>query len=96
VVKWLDKHKRFHLHFTPTSSSWLNSVERWFRDITTKRIRRGSFGNVGELVTAIEDYIAHNNENPNPFVWTKTAGQIITKVRRGRVALERVCQSRAI
>jgi hypothetical protein len=81
---------------TPTSSSWLNLVERWFRDITTKRIRRGSFGNVGELVNAIEDYIAHNNENPNPFVWTKTARQIITKVRRGRVALEHVRQSRAI
>jgi len=96
VAKWLDKHKRFHLYFTPTSSSWLNLVERWFRDITTKRIRRGSFGNVGELVNAIEDYIAHNNENPNPFVWTKTAGQIITKVRRGRVALEQVRQSRAI
>lgn len=71
-------------------------AKRWFRDVTTKRIRRGSFGNVGELVTAIEDYIAHNNENPNPFVWTKTAGQIIARVRRGRVALEQVRQSRAI
>jgi hypothetical protein len=63
---------------------------------TTKRIRQGSFGSVGELVTAIEDYIAHNNENPNPFVWTKTSGQIIAKVRRGRVALEQVRESRAI
>jgi transposase len=96
VAKWLEKHKRFHLHFTPTSSSWLNLVERWFRDITTKRIRRGSFGSVGELVAAIEDYIAHNNEDPNPFVWTKTSGQIIAKVRRGRVALEQVRESRAI
>jgi transposase len=96
VRAWLDKHKRFHLHFTPTSSSWLNLVERWFREITTKRIRRGSFASVAELVTAIDDYIAHNNENPRPFLWTKTAKQIITKVRRGRVALEAVRQSRVI
>ena len=96
VRSWLDKHPRFHLHFTPTSSSWLNLVERWFRDITTKRIRRGSFGSVPELVTAIGDYVAHNNENPHPFIWTKSAKQIITKVRRGRVALEQVRQSRAI
>jgi transposase len=96
VRAWLDKHKRFHLHFTPTASSWLNLVERWFRDITTKRIRRGSFGSVPQLVSAIEDYIAHNNEHPKPFVWTKTAGQIIAKVRRGRVALEAVKQSRVI
>ena len=96
VRAWLAKHRRFHLHFTPTSSSWLNLVERWFRDITTKRIRRGSFTSVPELVSAIEDYIAHNNDNPTPFVWTKTAGQIITKVRRGRVALEAVRQSQVI
>ena len=96
VRSWLDKHPRFHLHFTPTSSSWLNLVERWFRDITTKRIRRGSFGSVPELVAAIDDYVAHNNENPHPFIWTKSAKQIITKVRRGRVALEQVRQSRAI
>ncbi len=88
VRKWMDNHKRFHFHFTPTSSSWLNLVERWFRDITTKRIRRGSFASVGELITTIDDYIAHNNDNPSPLVWTKTAGQIIVKVRRGRVALE--------
>jgi transposase len=96
VAKWLEKHKRFHLYFTPTSSSWLNLVERWFRDIITKRIRRGSFGSDGEVVAAIEDYIAHNNEDPNPFVWTKTSGQIIAKVRRGRIALEQVRESRAI
>ncbi len=96
VNAWLEKHKRFHLHFTPTASSWLNLVEQWFRDITTKRIRRGSFGSVDELAVAIEDYITHNNDHPNPFMWTKTAGQIITKVRRGRVALETVAQSRAI
>ena len=66
VVAWLEKHKRFHFHFTPTSSSWLNMVERWFGAITTKRIRRGSFGSVPELIEAIEDYIAHHNEDPIP------------------------------
>lgn len=96
VRAWLEKHSRFNLHFTPTSSSWLNLVERWFRDITNKRIRRGSFTSVPQLVGAIDDYIAHNNEDPTPFVWTKTAGQIIAKVRRGRVALEAVRQSQVI
>jgi transposase len=96
VERFLARHKRFHLHFTPTSSSWLNLVERWFRDITTNRIRRGSFGSVGVLIEAIEEYIAHNKENPRPFIWTKTAGEIIAKVRRGRVALEAVRQSRVI
>jgi len=96
VENWLAKHKRFHLHFTPTSSSWLNLVERWFRDITTNRIRRGSFASVTVLIEAIEEYIAHNNDNPKPFIWTKTAGEIIAKVRRGRVALEAVRQSRVI
>ena len=96
VWSWLAKHKRIHLHFTPTSSSWLNLVERWFRDITTNRIRRGSFGSVDVLIEAIEEYIVHNNDNPRPFIWTKTAGEIIAKVRRGRVALEAVGQSRVI
>jgi transposase len=95
VVAWLDKHPRFHLHFTPTSSSWLNMVERWFREITTRRIRRASFSSVADLVDAINDYIAHHNENPRPFIWTKTAGQIIAKVRRGRIALA-AQQARAI
>ena len=76
-MAWLEQHKRFHFHFTPTSSSWLNEVERWFGVITTKRIRRGSFGSVAE---AIEDHIAHHNEDPIPFIRTKTAKQIITKV----------------
>lgn len=96
IKTWLDTHTRFHLHFTPTSSSWLNLVERWFRDITTQRIRRGSFRSVDELVEAIGDYVTHNNDNPKPFIWTKTAKQIIAKVRRGRVALERVRQSSVI
>jgi transposase len=96
VENWLAKHERFHLHFTPTSSSWLNLVERWFRDITSNRIRRGSFGSVGVLIEAIEEYVVHNNENPRPFIWTKTAGEIIAKVRRGRVALEAVREARVI
>ena len=93
VEAWLEQHPRFHLHFTPTSSSWLNLVERWFRDLTTRRLSRGSFASVDELVTAIESYIAHHNNDPKPFVWTKTADEIITKVRRGRVALD---EARAI
>jgi transposase len=90
VRKWLAKHKRFHLHFIPTSSSWLNLVERWFREITEKRIRRGAFRNVGELVKAITDYIAHNNDHAKPFVWTKTAEEILAKVARARKVLDNV------
>jgi transposase/transposase-like protein len=90
VKKWLDSHSRFHLHFTPTSSSWLNLVERWFREITDKAIRRGVFHSVNELITAIEDYLEANNDNPKPFVWTATAEQILAKVARGRVALQQV------
>ena len=88
VKAWLAKHPRFHLHFVPTSSSWLNMVERWFRDLTTKRLKRGSFASVPELIAAIEDYIANHNNEPKPFVWTKTAEEIIEKVKRGRAALE--------
>jgi transposase len=88
VKAWLAKHPRFHLHFVPTSSSWLNMVERWFRELTTKRLKRGSFASVPELIAAIEDYIANHNDEPKPFVWTKTAEEIIDKVKRGRVALE--------
>src|SRR5215210_5646314 len=88
VTAWLAKHPRFHLHFTPTSSSWLNLVERWFRELTTKKLKRGSFASVPELIAVIEDYIAHNNADPKPFKWTKTADQITEKVKRGRVALE--------
>jgi len=84
----LPAHPRIHLHFIPTSSSWLNLVERWFREITDKRIRRGSFASVKDLIAAIEDYIAHQNADPKPYKWTKTAEEIIEKVRRGRVALQ--------
>src|ERR1700716_114968 len=87
VKKWLAKHPRCHLHFIPTSSSWLNLVERWFRDLTDKAIRRGSFGSVAELIAAIEAYLAAHNEDPQPFVWTATAESILEKVKRGRVAL---------
>jgi transposase len=90
VKKWLAKHPRFHLHFIPTSSSWLNLVERWFRNLTDKAIRRGVFHSVNDLITAIEDYLKVNNDNPKPFVWTATAEQILAKVSRGRVALQQV------
>ena len=87
VLAWLVKHPRFQLHFTPTSSSWLNLVERWFRDLTGKALRRGVFHSVPDLIASIEDYMkAHNNE-PKPLVWPATAESILTKVRRGRVAL---------
>lgn len=80
VKSWLSKHPRFHLHFTPTSASWLNLVERWFGEITSKRIRRGVFKSVPDLVNAIEEYIRLNNESPKPFVWTKKVEDILDKV----------------
>src|SRR5664279_4739794 len=93
VTAWLAKHPRFHLHFTPTSSSWLNLVERWFRDITDKAIRRGVFPSVPDLIAAIEDYLRVNNADPKPFMWTASAESILEKVRRGRVALEAARQN---
>jgi transposase len=87
VVAWLDKHPRFHLHFIPTSSSWLNMVERWFRELTEKAIRRGVFKSVPDLIAAIEAYLQANNNDPKRFVWTATAEKILEKVSRGRVAL---------
>jgi len=87
VRKWLCKHPRFHLHFTPTSSSWLNLIERWFGKLTDKAIRRGVFHSVPDLIDAIEAYLNATNESPTPFVWTATTDQILEKVRRGRVAL---------
>jgi len=88
VTAWLAKHPRFHLHFTPTSSSWLNLVERWFRELTDRVIRRGVFPSVPDLIAAIEDYLKAHNDDPKPFVWTASAEDILEKVRRGRVALE--------
>jgi transposase len=88
IHAWLEKHPRFHFHFIPTSSSWLNLVEPWFAEITRKRIRRGVFTSVAELEQAIYDYIQHNNANPKPFVWTKKADDIIQKVNRCKVILK--------
>ncbi|MFZ0448213.1 MAG: IS630 family transposase [Desulfatiglandaceae bacterium] len=88
VTKWLEKHKRFHLHFTPTSSSWLNLIERWFGEITRRRIRRGVFHSVPELIAAIEEYVRLNNQNPKPFVWTKKADQILEKINRCKATME--------
>jgi transposase len=89
VKKWLQKHPRFHLHFTPTSSSWLNMVERFFRDLTVNRLRRGVFHSVPELVNALEKYIAHHNREPKPFIWTAKANDILAKVSRARKKLAR-------
>ena len=80
VKKWLARHPHFHVHFIPTSSSWLNLVERFFREITDKRIRRGIFHSVHELTKAIYDYLEHYNQHAKPFVWTKTAEQILDKL----------------
>lgn len=87
VKAWLEKHPRFHLHFTPTSASWLNMVERFFRDLTTKRLRNGVFHSVPDLVDALEKYLAHHNQNPSPFVWTAKANDILTKIGRARKKL---------
>ena len=89
VKAWLANNPRFHMHFTPTSASWLNMVERFFRDITDKRIRRGVFKSVAELKTAINEYIAAHNENPKPFIWTAKASDILAKVTRARAALNK-------
>jgi transposase len=88
VHGWLKKHPRFHLHFTPTSSSWLNLVERWFGEITRKRIRRGVFKSVPELTAAIQEFIQVNNQNPKPFVWTKKVDQILEKVGHCKAVAE--------
>lgn len=90
VNNWLKRHPRFHMHFTPTASSWLNLVERWFRDITDKRIRRGVFHSVKQLITAIDDYVAEHNESPRSFVWTAKAEAILAKVRRARAVLDKM------
>jgi len=89
VQRWLKRHPRFHMHFTPTSSSWLNLVERFFGELTTKRIRRGVFRSVPELIQAIEEYITYHNAAPKPFVWTATVETIMEKVTRARKALNK-------
>jgi transposase len=90
VKEWQKKNKRFHFHFTPTSASWLNMVERFFRDITENRIRRGVFRSKVELELAINQYIEMHNENPKPFIWTAKACDILEKVKRGRASLNKV------
>ena len=82
VKRWFTRRPRYHLHFTPTSASWLNQVERFFGLLTDRRIRRGTFGSVRELETAIRDYLAHHNQHPKPFVWTADADSILKKIAR--------------
>ncbi len=88
VKGWLRRNPRFHLHFTPTSSSWLNLVERWFRDLTQQQLRRGSFNHIKELIRAISDYIDNNNQNPGVFVWSPSVEQILTKIAKCKEALD--------
>ncbi|MFA4837270.1 MAG: IS630 family transposase [Dehalococcoidia bacterium] len=88
VKQWLTKHPRFHLHFTPTSSSWLNLVERWFGELTRKRIRRGVFRSVPELIAAIEEFLQINNQQPKSFTWTKKVDQILEKVGHCKAVIE--------
>jgi len=89
VQRWFQRHPRFHMHFTPTSASWLNMVERFFRDLTQNRLRRSVFRDVEELIMAIGDYIDRHNENPKPFIWTARASDILEKVKRARRALDK-------
>ena len=89
VKSWVKRHPRFHLHFIPTSSSWLNLIERWFREITTKRLRRGTFRNVAQLIEAIVSFIKEHNSNPRPFTWTAKADKILAKVERARKVLHK-------
>jgi transposase len=88
VKRWLKSHPRFHLHFTPTSASWLNMVERFFAEITRKRIRRSAFKSVAELKSAIMEYLENHNADPKPFIWTKSASEILEKVARAKQVLE--------
>lgn len=88
VRSWLKRHPRFHLHFIPTSSSWLNMVERWFREITDKRIRRGSFKSVPELIDAITTYLENHNQNPRVFIWSASVERILTKIAKCKEVLD--------
>jgi transposase len=96
VTRWLqapERKDRWHVHYTPTSSSWLNLVERWFRELTVKRLRRDSFTSVDDLIASINAWAEAWNQNPKPFVWHKTADTIIAKVRRARAALNQVTET---
>lgn len=90
VSAWLERHPRFHIHFTPTSASWLNMVERFFRDITHNQLRRGCFASVPELIATIKEYSTHHNRNPKPFVWTAKASDILEKVKRARATMNKL------
>jgi transposase len=90
VKTWLKKHPRFSVHYVPTSSSWLNLIERWFAELTNKRLRRDSFFSVEELIAAINDFLIRWNEKPRPFVWTATVDSILTKLARCRQTLEQI------
>jgi transposase len=90
VQSWLKRHPRFVLHFIPTSSSWLNQVERWFGELTQKAVRRGAFVSVGDLVEAIANYLEAWNESPRPFVWTATVESIMAKIDRARARMDQI------
>ena len=90
VGAWLERHKRFHLHFTPTSASWLNAVEGFFAKLTRQRLQRGVFKGIADLQAAINRFLQETNENPKPFIWTADPDAIIEKVRRGKLVLESI------
>ena len=90
VRSWAKRNPRFHFHFTPTSASWLNMVERLFRDLSERALKRGSFSDVNDLIGGITEYVNQHNENPKPFIWTASANDILAKVKRARTALNMV------
>jgi transposase len=96
VKQWLAKHPRFVMHFTPTGSSWMNLVERFFRDLTEEVVREGSFGSVRELVHAIELYLADRNAHPTPYRWKAKGEEILRKIQRARTALKKTSAKRVI
>jgi transposase len=89
VVRWFARHPRFHVRFTPTSASWLNMIERFFRDLTQNQLRRGVFQDLEQLITAIGNYIDVHNQNPKPFIWTAKANDILEKVTRARTSVHK-------
>ena len=93
VEAWFAAHPRYHRHFVPTSTSWPNLIERWFAEITRKRIRRGTFRSVPALIRAIEDYVTHHNCHAEPFLWTASAATILRKVHHCKEALAGRCKS---
>ena len=90
VLKWLAKHPRFHMHFTATSASWMNMVQRFFRNLSEDRLKRGVFKSVDELVAAIELFVLAHNQAPKPFIWTASARDILEKVMRAKMKLKTV------